>query len=461
MADKQTILKVLQDIPGTEEEFDPSELSIYDLEEPKSSGSGEEDPEDDKEDTEDGSSGSSNKDSDDSDSDDKENGEETDSDDKEDSDSDGDSDSDDSSDSEPGEQIPSKNDKTVTQRDLEKIKDKLAVDIAKKSGLGHILTADKDKDKHELGSHEDGKLTNGEEPDNNDDDNEVGKDSELSKEDLDLHIDDEINNLIDIEDEINQAVDDEKERKRIKDNLAPANHIGLSDIHMTDKTRVVFVNVMNYVSKWIKKIKGEQMDDDPEWRSDTPSRKIPDLWGREMDTDPPEETTNKVLLFIFDTSGSMPTKLMAEVCSDIAMKMTKDKTVDRVAMLNIAGIWSSPKKFEPVRGIKQRMRRFLKIQTGSDLKPAWHAIEHLINTQKSKIGLISGLIIVSDFQVASFRVPDSVRKLKPSILALNISESDSDYAMEFIKQNTGVAVHGISIIGKKVKVLNTLKVGNK
>lgn len=348
--------------------------------------------------------------------------------------------------------------KSKPKNKLDKLKKD--IDIDDESPAADLLKHNRADDMHQIGSHdEEGDVASDQ---LYDDDELEMDDKDLSPEELednDISLDDALNNLIDTEREIKDEIVNQK-------NKAPKDS-GLSDIHMSDKSVIQQTDVMVHITKWIKKIKGEQAKDLSDWQSDTPSRKITGLWGREMDSPPNEETTNKVILFIFDTSGSMSpvAKLVAAVCSDISIKMNKDKIVDKVAFLNFNGVWGSPKKFESVLGIKDRIRKFLRIGTNSDLKPAWNAIEKLMEKDKNLAKNISGIIIVSDFDLrpAVFTIPETIRKLNPSILALCLAGAEygdvSRYAIKFLNANKSSAIFALSIFGKKVKVLNALRVG--
>lgn len=217
-----------------------------------------------------------------------------------------------------------------------------------------------------------------------------------------------------------------------------------------DSPKLVHTELIRQVDRWVKMLKGKAKINiirDPA----RPSKKIQGVWGHETE-EPPKRSGKggkKILVMLFDTSGSINKTLLSMVMNDVAIRLKQSRLIEEVIIIDFDGS-------HPIRSVKPKQARpiiksMTKGWTGSNFIPGAMALIRFMESQpKSKRDRIAGLAIFSDFLVSPMNLPKEITQQKMPVLAVGLKASEH-WMNKFIRGNPTLAVSSIIYNGTTVK----------
>jgi ATP-dependent Clp protease adapter protein ClpS len=270
--------------------------------------------------------------------------------------------------------------------------------------------------------------------------------------------------------ESNKAVEDQKNEITVAqqevDGEVKLQKDAKAEGKILDKTQVASLNkrlsnkyaeLLKITQKWVQLLRGTK-EEDIVMRSDLFSRRVPQLLGRETDAEH-DTKGKKVMIFFFDTSGSIDQQLLKVVTSDTAIKLMNAKVINQMCCLNIDG--NHAIKFDSPKNVKVLIGNALR-GAGSDFGPAWKILYRTLTDKKyTKNMQISGIVWFSDLDVANTRIPQQIQDFKLPMLFIAIPGFGRDPQMSNIQHvlNQPGPISVVSVSTKNhAKLLRPLKV---
>ncbi|QIG71747.1 hypothetical protein EVB94_276 [Rhizobium phage RHph_TM40] len=218
--------------------------------------------------------------------------------------------------------------------------------------------------------------------------------------------DDMSDDVKDTQQQIDQSKEDLASMKRVGNGMSGGGASGISLLSRASAEK--FTNLMKPFDQWIRDLKGKA-GQNLVYSTDTVSRRVKGLFGREIDSDSHKgKELDKVLAIVYDTSGSMNAKLMTKISSSLFYKLTREKIVKYILPIHFDG--RLPTKFYRATEATPEIEKMLKNGSGSYIQPAYRQLEKLIRENKSKMK-VSGIVIISDYDIFdAVKLPDDLYK---------------------------------------------------
>jgi len=221
---------------------------------------------------------------------------------------------------------------------------------------------------------------------------EEDKDAPDTEEDEDLEAEDAFDDLKENSSQVSDAI--EEQEKGISSSVSGG------DISLSNAVDIRNTALMRLIDNWVSRLKGKRGKPREVYAMDVFSRKVKGLPGRDVERpNKKAKAGEKLILFMFDTSGSMNRPLMASVCNDLSLKLARGGVITKMVLSNLNG--TVPFVISSVKDgkVKLKIKKALRKGTLSDLNPGMKRLNKDLTSNIGDIKKISGIVLVTDFYI--------------------------------------------------------------